>query len=74
MTYRAADEVALARKNADPLQIFRQRVVEASLLKPGDFDAVDGAVVGEIAAAVAKAKAAPMPTEADLMTDVYLTY
>ncbi len=73
-TYRAPDEVAKARAGHDPLKIFRQRVVEASLLKPGDFDAVDGAVVGEIAAAVAKAKAAPMPTEADLMTDVYLNY
>jgi pyruvate dehydrogenase E1 component alpha subunit len=73
-TYRAPDEVANARAGHDPLKIFRQRVVEASLLKPGDFDAVDGAVVGEIAAAVAKAKAAPMPTEADLLTDVYLNY
>jgi TPP-dependent pyruvate/acetoin dehydrogenase alpha subunit len=74
MTYRAADEVALARKNSDPLNIFRQRVVEASLLRPGDFDAVDKDVVSDIARCMAKAKAAPMPTEADLMTDVYLNY
>ena len=33
MTYRAPDEVAKARANADPLTIFRQRVVEASLLQ-----------------------------------------
>jgi acetoin:2,6-dichlorophenolindophenol oxidoreductase subunit alpha len=74
MTYRAADEVANARANADPLELFRQRVVEASLLKPEDFDREDKAIVSLIAAAVAKAKAAPMPTEADLMTDVYLNY
>jgi pyruvate dehydrogenase E1 component alpha subunit len=74
MTYRAPDEVALARKNADPLNLFRQRVVEASLLKPEDFDREDKAIVSTIAAAVAKAKAAPMPTEADLLTDVYLNY
>ena len=74
MTYRAADEVANARANADPLELFRQRVVEASLLKPEDFDREEKAIVSLIAAAVAKAKAAPMPTEADLLTDVYLNY
>jgi len=74
MTYRAPDEIANARKNNDPLSIFRQRVVEASLLSPDDFEREDKAIVSEIAMAVAKAKAAPMPTEADLMTDVYLSY
>ncbi len=74
MTYRAADEVANARANADPLELFRQRVVEASLLKPEDFEQEEKAIVSLIAAAVAKAKAAPMPTEADLLTDVYLNY
>ena len=74
MTYRAADEVANARANSDPLQIFRQRVVEASLLLPADFDAIDGEIVADIARCLAKAKAAPLPTEADLMTDVYLNY
>jgi pyruvate dehydrogenase E1 component alpha subunit len=74
MTYRPADEVAKARANADPLQIFRQRVVEASLLKVADFDAIDAETVAEIARCMAKAKAAPLPTEADLMTDVYLNY
>jgi pyruvate dehydrogenase E1 component alpha subunit len=73
-TYRAPDEVALARKNNDPLNIFRQRVVEASLLKPSDFDAVDKESVSTIAAAIATAKAAPMPGVADLLTDVYEKY
>ena len=73
-TYRAPDEVAKARANSDPLNIFRQRVVEASLLKVGDFDAVDKDVVGTMAACIAKAKAAPMPSAADLLTDVYVNY
>ncbi len=74
MTYRAADEVALARANSDPLDLFRRRVVEASLLTPADFSAIDGEIVTDIARCLAKAKAAPMPTAADLMTDVYLSY
>jgi pyruvate dehydrogenase E1 component alpha subunit len=73
-TYRAADEVAKARANADPLNLFRQRVVEASLLKPEDFEREDKEAVSVIAAAIARAKAAPMPGEADLMTDVYVSY
>jgi pyruvate dehydrogenase E1 component alpha subunit len=73
-TYRAADEVALAKQNKDPIDIFRKRVVGASLLQPADFAAVDKDVVGEVAKAVAKAKAAPMPSAADLLTDVYVSY
>lgn len=73
-TYRAADEVALAKQNSDPIDIFKKRVVGAALLQPSDFDAVDKDVVGEVARAVAKAKAAPMPGAADLMTDVYVSY
>jgi pyruvate dehydrogenase E1 component alpha subunit len=74
MTYRPADEVALARENFDPLKLFRQRVVETSLLQADELDAIDKTVRGEIETTLAEAKAAPMPTEADLMTDVYLNY
>jgi pyruvate dehydrogenase E1 component alpha subunit len=74
MTYRLPDEVSNARRDRDPLELFRQRVVETSLLKPDDFDAADREIVSEIARVLAVAKAAPMPTEADLMTDVYLSY
>ena len=74
MTYRAPDEVANLRANHDPLKIFRQRVVEASLIAPEEFDAVDKQVADQIAQSLVDAKAAPMPTEADLMTDVYVRY
>ena len=74
MTYRPADEVANVRANADPLDLFRRRVTEASILMPDDFDAIDRAAKDEIAQVLAKAKAAPLPTEADLLTDVYVSY
>jgi pyruvate dehydrogenase E1 component alpha subunit len=74
MTYRAADEVANARRNSDPLSLFRQRVVEASLLRSEDFDRLDETVRDDIARAVNGAKAASLPTEADLLSDVYVTY
>lgn len=74
MTYRVAGEVENVRAKFDPLDIFRQRVVETALLRPEDFDTADGEIVSEVARVLAKAKAAPMPTEADLLTDVYLSY
>ena len=74
MTYRGADEVTRIRASADPINLFRQRVVEASVLQTDELDAIDRSMVAEIARCLAAAKAAPLPTEADLMTDVYVSY
>ncbi len=74
MTYRGADEVAKLRATKDPLVIFRQRVVEAALLEPADLDRIDEEVKSHIDQVTVEAKAAPMPTEKDLLTDVYVTY
>lgn len=72
-TYRAKDEVANARKR-DPLLLFRQRVTEAALLETADLDAIDKKAKDRMERALADAKAAPWPTEADLMTDIYASY
>ena len=74
MTYRAPDEVAKVRATKDPLQIFRQRVVEAALLEPEDLDRIDSEVKSHIDQVTVEAKAAAMPTEKDLLTDVYVSY
>ena len=73
-TYRGPGEVAAYKAAKDPLMQFRQRVIEASLLKPDELDAVDADVKASIARAAAHAKAAPMPLAAALMTDVYNRY
>jgi len=72
-TYRA-DEVARARAEFDCLKRFADRVTETGELSRADLDAVDAEVATLIDAAVADAKAAPLPTEADLLTDVYVRY
>ncbi len=72
-TYRLPEELEAARAR-DPIGIFRQRVVEASLITPDEFDAMDKEIDEEVARCVATAKAAPMPDEDDLLTDVYLNY
>ncbi|MGD9507687.1 MAG: thiamine pyrophosphate-dependent dehydrogenase E1 component subunit alpha [Geminicoccaceae bacterium] len=74
MTYRGPDEVAKARAAHDPLKIFRQRVTEAALLEPEDLDRIDAEVKSHIDQVTVEAKAAAMPTEKDLLTDVYVSY
>jgi len=72
-TYRS-DEVARARAELDCLLRFADRVVATGELGRSDLDAVDAEVALTIDQAVESAKAAPLPTEADLLTDVYVRY
>ena len=72
-TYRG-DEVARARAELDCLKRFAGRVVQTRELGQADLDAVDAQIAAVIDKAVHDAKAAPLPTEADLLTDVYVRY
>ena len=72
--YRGPDEVANARENLDCLKRFRRRVVESGRLTDAQLDQVDSQVAALIDEAVAEAKAAPLPTPEDLLTDVYVKY
>jgi pyruvate dehydrogenase E1 component alpha subunit len=73
-TYRGPDEVKKLRESRDCLQMFRDKVTGAGLLDAADLDAIDGKAEALIEGAVSKAKAAPPPTAADLLTDVYVSY
>lgn len=72
--YRGEGELDRIRATRDCLQKFRQSVVSAKLLKDSDLDEIDAAVLDEIEAAVAAARAAERPTAADVLTDVYVSY
>lgn len=73
-TYKDPNEVANYKATKDPLMLFRRRVVEAGLLDGAAMDEVDRAARSRIVQCVAEAKTAPQPTEADLLTDVYVSY
>jgi pyruvate dehydrogenase E1 component alpha subunit len=73
-TYRMPGEVDRVKEAKDALDMFRQRVVEASLIKPEELESIDKEVKDEIAKVLARARSAPLPTEADLLTDVYVRY
>jgi acetoin:2,6-dichlorophenolindophenol oxidoreductase subunit alpha len=74
MTYRAPGEIEKIKAEKDCLKMFRQRVTEAGLLEGPQLETIDREVKSLIEQAVAEAKSAPPPTEADLLTDVYATY
>jgi pyruvate dehydrogenase E1 component alpha subunit len=73
-TYRGEDEVKKIREARDCMNIFREKVTSAALLDASDLDAIDKEILAQIENAVSKAKAAPVPQAADLLTDVYVSY
>jgi acetoin:2,6-dichlorophenolindophenol oxidoreductase subunit alpha len=73
-TYRGENEVEEIRAGRDCLTQFRARVTAASMVEDSDLNSIDDEVGELIDAAVDEAKSGPDPTEADLLTDVYVRY
>ena len=73
-TYRAPGETEHNREHNDCLKKFGAAVTSAGVIQPGELQAIDHEVLALIERAVAEAKAAPLPTAADLLTDVYVRY
>ena len=73
-TYRAKGEVEDIRNNKDCIKMFSSRVTEAGVIGKGELAAIDKEVVALIEDSIDFAKKAPLPTAADLTTDVYVSY
>lgn len=73
-TYRAAGELDDIRANKDCLKKFTATVTQAGVIALEELKAIDEQVAALIEDAVQQAKAAPFPTPADLLTDVYVSY
>jgi len=73
-TYRASGELDDIRANKDCLKKFAATVTQAGVIAPEELKAIDEQVAALIEDAVQQAKAAPFPTAADLLTDVYVSY
>jgi acetoin:2,6-dichlorophenolindophenol oxidoreductase subunit alpha len=73
-TYRGAGELEDIRANSDCLKKFAKLVTGAGVISAAELQAIDHEVLGVIENAVVQAKAAPLPTAADLSTDVYVKY
>jgi pyruvate dehydrogenase E1 component alpha subunit len=73
-TYRGAGELEDIRANKDCIKKFAAAVTGAGVVTAAELKAIGDEVLGVIEDAVKQAKAAPLPTAADLTTDVYVTY
>jgi pyruvate dehydrogenase E1 component alpha subunit len=73
-TYRGKGELEDIRANQDCLKKFAAAVTSAGVVSAAELTAIDHEVLGLIETAVVQAKAAPLPTAADLTTDVYVKY
>ena len=73
-TYRAPGETEDNRANKDCLKKFAAAVTGAGVIAADELRKIDHEVLGLIERAVTEAKAAPLPTLADLTTDVYVAY
>jgi pyruvate dehydrogenase E1 component alpha subunit len=73
-TYRAPDEVKKIRETRDCITNFGRKVTSAGAVDGSELERIDQAVMALIDDSVAKAKAAPKPAAADLITDVYVSY
>ena len=62
------------RAARDCIHDFANKVTSAQLLKQADLEGIDREVEALIDDAVHRAKAAPQPDRADLLTDVYVSY
>ncbi|WP_338109345.1 thiamine pyrophosphate-dependent dehydrogenase E1 component subunit alpha [Pseudomaricurvus alkylphenolicus] len=72
--YRPKDEVKRLRDTADPLKIFRDKVLAKGDLVAADLDQLDEEILTEVTNAVDAALEAPQPAPEELLTDVYVSY
>ena len=73
-TYRGKGELDDIRANKDCIKKFTAAVTGAGVISAAELQAIDNDVLGLIERAVTQAKAAPLPSAADLTTDVYVAY
>jgi pyruvate dehydrogenase E1 component alpha subunit len=73
-SYRGPNEVENIRASRDCIQRFAAKAVASGLVKQADLDNISHESADAIDQAVSKAKSAPKPALADLLTDVYISY
>jgi pyruvate dehydrogenase E1 component alpha subunit len=73
-TYKAPDENERNRATRDCIKLFAQRVTQVGVIGAAELAVVDREAENLIDEAVSSAKAAPLPTARDLLTDVYVAY
>ncbi len=69
--YRKEDEIEKFKRDHDPIQVFKRRLIEEKLLTEEQYEAIDEESKAEAAAAAVFAEESPIPSEASIFEDVY---
>jgi acetoin:2,6-dichlorophenolindophenol oxidoreductase subunit alpha len=72
--YRGSGEIDDIRANKDCIKLFTARILEAGVVTRAELDAIDRDASKLVNEAADFAKSAPVPTAAELTTDVYVSY
>lgn len=73
-TYRGPGEVQQLRDQQDCIARFVRRVTDSGALSEAELKSIDSEVAEVIEESVVRAKSAPKPEPAELLTDVYVSY
>lgn len=72
--YKTDEERQLHLVERDPINVFRAYLVESNLLTEEEFANIDSDVEKAVSDAVRFAEESPLPSEEELLTDVYVSY
>lgn len=69
--YRQENEIDLYKKQHDPIQIFKQRLIDEKIISEEQYEAIDAEAKKEATAATQFADESPNPTVESIFEDVY---
>jgi pyruvate dehydrogenase E1 component alpha subunit len=69
--YRCEEEIEKYRREHDPIQLFKNRLIAEGVITEEGYEQLDEAARDEADAAVDFAETSPLPEESDITRDVY---
>jgi pyruvate dehydrogenase E1 component alpha subunit len=69
--YRNTEEIDLYKKQHDPIQLYKQRLIDEKVVSEEQYEAIDAEAKKEAQAAAAFADESPNPTVESIFEDVY---
>jgi pyruvate dehydrogenase E1 component alpha subunit len=69
--YRSNDEIEAYKRDHDPIQLFKRRLIAEGILTEEEFDKLSGEAKEEARASVQFASDSPLPTDESIFEDVY---
>ena len=69
--YRPEEEIEKYKREHDPIQLYKRRLIEEGVITEEDFEAISAAAKDEAEASAQFADESPLPTDANIFEDVY---